>query len=75
MGSLPKRFPRASLIQAAAALESRINKLMEETNALIEESEDRGMAVVTRKLSQRYNALDQARAAVNDARIALWDLP
>lgn len=75
MSGLPTRFPRASLIQHAAFLESRINRLMDETHQLIEESESRGGAPSTRKLAQRFNALDEARKHVNDARAALWDLP
>lgn len=75
MQALPQRFPRASLIQHAAMLESRINKHLDDTQRLIDEAEDRGMGSVTRKLAQRFNALDTARAAVNEARIALWDLP
>lgn len=75
MRSLPARFPRASLIQHAAMLESRINKHLDETQQLIDEAEERGMGNMTRKLAQRFNALDSARAAVNEARVALWDLP
>ncbi len=56
-------------------LESRINKLLDETQQKIEESEDRGMSAVTRKLAVRFNKLDEARASINEARLALWDLP
>lgn len=75
MAGLPKRFPRASLIQHAAMLESRINHHLEDTQQLINDAEDRGMHVVTEKLARRFNALDDARSAVNRARLALWDLP
>lgn len=75
MAALPQRFPRASLIQHAAFLESRLQRHLEETNKLILEAEDRGMATVTRKLAQRFNSLDEARKLMNDVRLALWDLP
>lgn len=75
MSPLPARFPRASLIQHAAFLESRITRLLDETHALIEDTEGNGNAAQTRKLAQRFNALDEARKYVNDARQALWDLP
>lgn len=75
MSPLPRRFPRASLIQHAALLESRIQRHLDETQQLINEAEDRGMSQVTRKLALRFNSLDEARKLVNDARLALWDLP
>ena len=75
MSGLPQRFPRSSLITHAAMLEHRIQRLLDETQQLIEEAEDRGLGNATRKLSQRFNALDEARKYVNDARTALWDLP
>lgn len=75
MSGLPARFPRSSLIQQAALLESRIQRLLDETQDRINEAEDRGMSAVTRKLAQRFNALDTARQYANDARQALFDLP
>lgn len=75
MSPLPQRFPRASLIQHAAFLESRLQRHLDDTHRLIEEAEDRGMGAVTRKLAIRFNALDDARKLMNDVRLALWDLP
>ena len=74
MSGLPARFPRASLVANAAALESRINQLMDQTQVKIEEAEDRGMEIARRKLHRRHHTLDNARQLVNDARIILWQL-
>lgn len=75
MTSLPARFPRASLLQHAAFLESRLQRLLDETHDLIEQCEDSGDHLRTRKLAQRFNALDEARKLANDCRMALWELP
>lgn len=75
MSALPARFPRASLIQNAAMLESRINKLLDETQQLIDESEEHGDYIRTRKLGARFNALDDARTSINEVREALFLLP
>lgn len=75
MSGLPARFPRASLINAAGMLESRVNRLLDETHQLIEWSEEHSNQAMTNKLARRFNALDEARKCINEARMALWDLP
>lgn len=74
MSALPKRFPRANLIQNAAALESRLNQLMDDTLQRRYDAEDRGLDIAVRKLKARFETLSMAQGAVNEARLHLWNL-
>jgi hypothetical protein len=56
-------------------LESRVNKLMDETEQQRKFAQDRGLDLITPKLEARLHQLDNARFAINTARLALWDLP
>jgi len=75
MTALPRRFPKQRLHASLTELESRVTHLMDETQQKIDESEDRGLEVVTEKLSQRFNGLDDIRLRINEARLIAYELP
>ena len=68
-----RRFPRAALMAQAGQLESRVQEWLDITNQRIEECEDSGMGSVAARFAARFNNLDEARRAINEARVFLYN--
>jgi hypothetical protein len=74
MSGLPARFPRNTLINSAAMLESRIQNELATLAVKIEQAEDQGLGTPLRKLAARYNTLNAARRMCTELRQLLWEL-